>query len=106
MQIDAGMAVAVVALAVVGGLSLWFAHALGKGKFQLINGYEPEKVKDAAGLRRLMRACYSITGWALLVSACAILATRALVLWLFSGLAVAGVSLGFMTAASTKHYRL
>lgn len=103
---NVGLAVAAAALAVVGGMSLWFARALGRGGFDLINGYKPEKVKDAHGLRRLMRVCYSVTGCGLLVSAIAMLITQALMPWLFVGIAIAVVSLSVMTMASSRLYKL
>ncbi len=101
-----GTAIAATLLAIVGGTSLWFAKELGRGRFDLVNGYKPEKVKDAKRLSRLMRICYSITGCALLAAAAMMAATRALMPWLPLSMLVAGICLGFMTFGASRHYKL
>ena len=57
-----GAAIAVVILAITGLASLWFARTLGKGRFELINGFKPEKRRTPA---RSLASCESaIPYWA------------------------------------------
>ena len=101
-----GAAIAVVIPAITGLASLWFARTLGKGRFELINGFKPEKAKDARALAGVLRICYSILGWALLGSAFLTAGTGSLAAGLIAASLIITVTLTFMISTMSKYYRL